>query len=254
LTLVEADVDGRIATITLQAPPANALGLDVARALAAAVARVGEEEAVRVVVVRSGVEKFFAAGADIELMAGADESVFSNYIDELRGAVETIPSLPVVSIAAVDGHALGGGLELALACDLRVVSPRAKLGLPEVRLGLLPGAGGTQRLPRLVGHGRALELMLSGRAVGGEEAVGIGLAERLAEGGDAAAEALRLARRLAAFSRPALAAIKRSAAAAWGPLDEGMEVERRAIVGLHGGPDAREGLAAFLEKRTPDFE
>jgi enoyl-CoA hydratase len=249
--LVELAVEERVATLSLNAPPANALGSDVARALSAALGRVGDEEGVRVVVVRSAVERFFAAGADIELMHSADEAALTNYIDQLRAAIEAIPSLPVPSIAAVDGHALGGGLELALACTLRVVTPRSKLGLPEIRLGLLPGAGGTQRLPRLVGEGRALDLMFSGRAVTGEEALAMGLAERLAD--DADMEALRLARRLAKLSAPAVAAIRRSAALASGPLTEGMAAERDEFLGLALGPDAREGLAAFLEKRTPDF-
>jgi enoyl-CoA hydratase len=251
--LVELSVDGGVATVSLNAPPANALGLDVARALSSALARVGEDETVRVAVVRSAVERFFAAGADIELMQSADEAALSSYIDELRAAIEAMPSLPVPSIAAVDGHALGGGLELALACTLRVVTPRSKLGTPEIRLGLLPGAGGTQRLPRLVGEGRALDLMFTGRAVTGEEAAGIGLAERLVEDGEATAEAVRLARRLAKLSAPALAAIRRSVAHASGPLDEGMSAERAEFLALAEGADAREGLAAFLEKRTPDF-
>jgi enoyl-CoA hydratase len=253
MTFVGVEVDGRVATISLDAPPANALGLDVARALAAAVTQVSEEEEARVVVVRSGVEKFFAAGADIALMSEADEAAFSNYIDELRGAIEALAGLPAVSIAAIEGHALGGGLELALACTLRVVTPRAKLGLPEIRLGLLPGAGGTQRLPRLIGSGRALDLILTGRAVDGAEAVSLGLAERLAEDGDAVVEAERLARRLAKLSAPALAAIRRAVDASVRPFDEGMEVERQEILGLFGGADAREGLAAFLERRTPEF-
>jgi enoyl-CoA hydratase/carnithine racemase len=247
--LVTLAVDGRVATISLNAPPANALGLDVAEALGAALDGLGDE--IRAVVIRSAVEKFFAAGADIELMSAADTDEFSAYLGKLRGAIERIPALPQVTIAAIDGHALGGGLELALACTLRIVTPRSKLGVPEIRLGLLPGAGGTQRLPRLVGEGRALDLILTGRAVSGDEAVAMGLAERLVD--DATVEAERLARRLAKLSAPALAAILRSVAAADGPFEDGMEVERREIVGLFEGADARVGLAAFLEKRTPDF-
>jgi enoyl-CoA hydratase len=159
-----------------------------------------------------------------------------------------------VTVAAFDGLALGGGLELAMACTLRVAGRGARLGLPEVKLGLIPGAGGTQRLPRLVGRGRALDITLTGRQVPAEEAYAMGLVDRLVDEGTAQAAALELARELRAVSLPAQQAVIRTVDAAFDlPLADGFAVEVEQVQALFEHGEAREGMAAFLEKRQPDF-
>src|SRR5271168_844874 len=178
---VSLRIAGSVVEIMLNRPPANALGpaiidglhkgLDAADALPA-----------KVILVSSTLPGFFAAGADIKHMSTVDGASFGAYGDALRGAVERLASHPAVSVAAVDGLALGGGLELAMACTLRVGAAGARLGLPEVKLGLIPGAGGTQRLPRLIGRGRALDIMLTARQVPAAEALAMGLVDRLTDG------------------------------------------------------------------------
>ena len=159
---------------------------------------------------------FFAAGADIKHMSAVDAASFREYGDALRGGLERLSALPMVSVAAIEALALGGGLELAMACTLRVAAAGARLGLPEVKLGLIPGGGGTQRLPRLVGRGRALDIMLTGRQVEADEAFWIGLVDRLAEPGETArAAAWQLAHELAAASTPAQLAVVRTVDAAY---------------------------------------
>ena len=250
---VTVSVDDRVATITLASPPANALGTAVKEGLAAAL-DAAEAEGARVLVVRSEVPGFFAAGADLKLLAGADAAGFADYLDGLRGVLERIAGLRQLSIAAIDGFALGGGLELAMACTIRVATPRSKLGVPEIKLGLLPGAAGTQRLPRLVGRGPALDLLLTGRSADGEEAARLGLVDHLVADGDADAAAAELAARLAAGPFEALAAIVRCVDAARDlPFTDGIAVERGEIVRLFDTADAREGVRAFVEKRPAAF-
>ena len=170
----------------------------------------------RCILVTSAIDGFFAAGADIKHMSAVDAASFREYGDALRGVLERLAALPMVSVAAIDGLALGGGLELAMACTMRVAAAGARLGLPEVKLGLIPGAGGTQRLPRLVGRGRALDIMLTGRQVEADEAFWIGLVDRFAEPGETArAAAWQLAHELAAASTPAQLAVVRTVDAAY---------------------------------------
>jgi enoyl-CoA hydratase len=155
-----------VATITLERPPANALGEPMITGLTTAFDR-AEADSAGVVVIRSAVDGFFAAGADLTLFADLDQVGFLDYLDRLRSQIERADSGSWISIAAIDGHALGGGLELAMACTMRVASVEAKLGVPEVKLGLLPGAAGTQRLPKLIGRGPAIDLLLTGRSIDG---------------------------------------------------------------------------------------
>lgn len=247
------DAGGGVVRVTLQRPPANALGDAVIDGLDAA-CDTADAAGAGAVVVTSTVPGFFAAGADLHLLRTLDGPGFLAYLDRIRAALDRIATAPWVSIAAIDGHALGGGLELAMACTLRVASSRATLGVPEVKLGLLPGAAGTQRLPRLVGRGPALDLLLSGRSMGGEEALRTGLVDRLVAAGRADDEALTWARSFAAGPRPAHAAIVRCVDAARDlPYAEGVEVEKRELAVLFDSDDGREGIRAFLEKRPPRF-
>lgn len=236
--------------VTLQRPPANALGPPIISGLNAAL----DADGIKVVVVRSALDGFFAAGADIKHMSSVDAESFTAYGDALRAAVDRLAAPERVSIAAVEGLALGGGLELAMACTLRVAGANAKFGLPEVKLGLIPGAGGTQRLPRLVGRGRALDIMLTARQVDAAEALNIGLVDRAVEAGGALDAALELARQLCALSLPAHQAVLRTVDAAFDlPLEEGLPYEVEQIQQLFERGEAKEGITAFLEKRAPKF-
>jgi enoyl-CoA hydratase/carnithine racemase len=249
----EAAGDG-ILSILLDRPPANALGLPIVEGLHAALDRADADPGVKVLVVASRIPGFFAAGADIKHMAAIDGKGFQEYGDALRGALDRLAEPERVSVAAVDGLALGGGLELAMACTLRVGTERSRFGLPEVKLGLIPGAGGTQRLPRLVGRGRALDIILTGRQVEAAEAYGIGLIDRLVDDGRAEATALTIARELASSSLPALQAAIRAVDASLDlPHEEGSALEAREEHELFDTGEAREGITAFLEKRPPRF-
>jgi enoyl-CoA hydratase len=209
----------------------------------------------KVLVLTSSVPGFFAAGADIKHMSAVDPASFKEYGDGLRGALDRLANLPLVSVAAIDGLALGGGLELAMACTMRVAAAEARLGLPEVKLGLIPGAGGTQRLPRLVGRGRALDIMLTGRQVEADEAYWIGLIDRLAEPGETAGTAAwQLAHQLAVASTPAQLAVIRTVDAAYDrPLHDGLRFEVEQVQELFERGEAMEGLRAFIDKRAPEF-
>jgi enoyl-CoA hydratase/carnithine racemase len=254
--VVGLQVVAGVATITLASPPVNALARPVISGLEVALDRVeaGEGGDARVVVVRSAVDGLFAAGADLDLMREADTAGFMAYLDELRHVVERVAELDVPVIAAIDGHALGGGLELALACTLRVATTRARLGVPEIRLGLVPGAGGTQRLPRVVGQAAAAELVLTGRALRAEEALACGLVGRVCAPEDLDEVLTTLTTPIARGSRTAVAGALRCLRAAQAPgAREGALVERGVLEELFGGADAREGVAAFLERREPVF-
>ena len=197
---------------------------------------------------------FFAAGADIKHMTTVDAASFKAYGDGLRSGLDRLAAHPALSIAAIEGLALGGGLELAMACTLRVAGADAKLGLPEVKLGLIPGAGGTQRLPRLVGRGAALDIMLTGRQLDTTEALRIGLIDRLVPAGSALSVAGELGTELCAASAPAQQAVVRTVGASADlPLVEGLRYEVDQIQELFEHGEAAEGLLAFVEKRRPNF-
>lgn len=242
-----------VMVVTMDRPPANALGIPLLDGMHAAIDAAEESGDVKVMVVTSARDGFFAAGADIKHMSTIDAESFLAYGDKMRAVNDRLAASPWISVAAVDGLALGGGLELAMACTMRVAGPRAKLGLPEVKLGLIPGAGGTQRLTQLVGRGRALDIMLSARQVGADEALRIGLVDRLVES-DVAGAALALAAELVTSSLPAQLAVVRTVDAAFEmPLAEGIAFERAQEQGLFEDGEAAEGIAAFVAKRRPDF-
>ncbi len=239
--------------IVLSSPPANALSVPLLDGLHAAIDAAEAAGSVKAVVVTSALDGFFAAGADIKHLARIDAGSFSAYGSQMRAVNDRIAAAPWISVAAVDGLALGGGLELALACTLRVSGPRARYGLPEVRLGLIPGAGGTQRLPRLVGRGRALDIMLTARQVPADEALAMGLVDRLTEG-DVTSAALTLAAKLSRASLPAQRAVIRAVDAAFDlPLEAGFKFEADQEQSLFEAGEAAEGIAAFVAKRPPNF-
>ena len=201
-----------------------------------------------------GGERTFSAGADLKELAAADGPDAGRAIaGALADAILALEELPLPTIAAIEGAALGGGLELALGCDLRVASETATLGLPEVTLGIMPGAGGTQRLPRAVGHDRARELVLTGRRLAAAEAHALGLVHALAPAGGALAAATETARAFAAGPTRAYAAAKAALRAAGGDPRPGLALELDAFGALFTTEDRREGMAAFAEKRPPRF-
>ncbi|SNT11874.1 enoyl-CoA hydratase/isomerase family protein [Rhodococcoides kyotonense] len=251
---VEWTIDAGIMVVTMKRTPANALGLPIIDGINAAVDAADADGTVKVIVVSSSIPNFFAAGADIKHMAAVDAASFTEYGDKLRGALDRLASADRITVAAVDGLALGGGLELAMACHLRVGGGEASFGLPEVKLGLIPGAGGTQRLPRLVGRGRALDIMLTARQVPAAEAHAIGLIDRLVPAGTAVEAAVELAKTLVTKSLPAQRAVIRTVDASFDlPIDDGFAYEVAQEQDLFEDGEAKEGITAFLEKRAPEF-
>ena len=251
---VRIDTDGGVATIRLDRPPANALARAVSLELSEAAGTVAGDEAVRAVVVWGG-ERIFAAGADIKAMVDYGPDEVASDVGALEQACRDLEAIPKVTIAAINGFALGGGLEVALSCDFRFAAEDARLGLPEIKLGIIPGSGGTQRLPRLVGLAKARDLILHGPAGGRrrgarDRARRPGRRRRTRSTGVAVDEA----RAFAAGPSLAYAAAKRALAAADRPLEEGLRVEREAFVALFATRDQEEGMRAFLDKREPKFE
>jgi enoyl-CoA hydratase/carnithine racemase len=251
---VKLETHDAVATIRIDRPPANALSQAVSLELSDAATAAANDDGVRAVVVWGG-ERIFAAGADIKAMADHGPEQIGSDVGALERACRDLEAVPKPVIAAVNGFALGGGCEIALACDFRFAAQDAQLGLPEIRLGIIPGAGGTQRLPRLVGLAKARELVFSGRRLGAEEALDIGLVDRVVPSGDVYGTALDAARGYAQGPTLAYAAAKRALAAALGAgLERGLEAEREAFVPLFATHDQKEGMRAFLDKRDPEFE
>jgi enoyl-CoA hydratase len=242
-----------VATIRLDRPPANALAREVSLELSAAAKEVGADDGVRAVVVWGG-ERIFAAGADIKAMVEYGPEEVASDVGALEQACRDVEAMPTITIAAINGYALGGGCELALSCDFRFAAQDARIGLPEVQLGIIPGSGGTQRLPRVVGLPKARDLVYSGRHVDATEALEIGLVDRVADGMDVYALAVEHAGAFAKGPSLAYAAAKRAMAAADRPLEEGLRVEREAFVALFATRDQEEGMRAFLDKREPKFK
>ncbi|MDX1520904.1 MAG: enoyl-CoA hydratase/isomerase family protein [Anaerolineae bacterium] len=242
--------------ITLNRPPANSYEINFMRDLDAAIEAAGADESVKVIILRSASEKFFSAGADIKAFHENDKAANMAMINFAHETLAKMAAGPKIFIAAINGHALGGGLEMALACDLRFAAEgNYYLGLPEVTLGLLPGNGGTQRLPRLIGPNKALEMMITGERIGPDEALRLGLVNKLFPADQLMAETEAYANRVAAGASLAIGAIKRCTYDGIDlPLDEALALERRQMNPLFDTEDAAEGFAAFAEKRQPEYK
>ena len=254
--MISLEREGAVGQISLHRAPANAYNREFAQELDAAVEAVRADDAIRAAVVSSALPRFFSAGADIKFFQASTLPEKEKFILYMHEVLRKIEMTPKVFIAAIAGHCLGGGLEIALACDLRFAAAGPYgLGQPEVTLRILPGNGGTQRLPRLVGKSRALDLMITGRTVSPEEALRIGLVDRT-----------HPADELSAATREYADALTRSATMAVGmtklavtrgmelPLDGGLAYEREVLFRAFASEDAAEGVNAFLEKRPPAFK
>ncbi len=243
LVLIERNPDG-VAVIRLNNPPMNALSRALLERLHAVAAEVGGDASVKAVVVTGG-ERALAAGADISEFSGQEAARVIGGV--FRDAFDAIAAIPRPVIAAIRGYALGGGLELACACDLRVAGESARLGQPEILLGIIPGAGGTQRLTRLVGPARAKEMIWSGRQVRAEEALAIGLVDRVVPKGEEEDAARRWAEELGRGAVVAMGLAKRVIdAGLGGPLAAGLDLELDAFVDVFGTDDAATGVKSFL--------
>ena len=253
-TLVRVDTRGRVGVLTLHRPQQlNALNDTVMDQLGAALLAFEADTNIGAIVI-TGSAKAFAAGADIAAMADW------SYMDVYQSGFitrnwETIRQVRKPVLAAVAGFAMGGGCELALACDIIVAAESAKFALPEIKLAMLPGAGGTQRLPRAIGKAKAMDMCLSARTLDAQEADRYGLVSRVVPDAELLDHTLALAERIAGFSLPALMAVKAAVNRAWeSPLSEGILFERHALYERFASADAHEGMHAFLAKRPPDFQ
>jgi len=245
---VRIERDGAVATIRLDRPPMNALNAQVQHEIADAAREVSDDGEIRAVVLYGG-EKVFAAGADIKEMTGLGYAEMAERAGRLQAAFTLVARIPKPVVAAISGYALGGGLELALTADFRVVGESVKVGQPEILLGLIPGAGGTQRLPRLIGSARAKDIVYTGRFVGAPEALAIGLADRIAPDGAVYEAARELVGRYASGPALALRAAKQAIDSGLEvDLDSGLEVERLQFSALFATEDAQTGMRSFVDQ------
>lgn len=252
---VEHDPDTHVAELVLDRQPAmNAVSTELAFSIGEACAALRTDPAVRAVVLTSTHPRAFCVGADLKERNAFTDQELSRQRPYSRAAYTGVLDLPVPTVAAVHGYALGGGFELALACDLIVADDTATVGLPEVSVGVIPGGGGTQLLPRRVGAARAAELVFTARRVAAREGAQLGLLDQLVAEGTDRTEALALAGRIAANSPVGLRAAKRALRTGWGmELHAGLEIEDAAWRTVAFSADRTEGVAAFNEKRTPDW-
>lgn len=245
-----------IGIIKLNRPPVNTYNHDVVKALGEAIDEIRFDDGVNVAILTSNVKGLFSAGADINMLKTADPDFKAMFCLNCQETLTKMESTPKLFIAALNGTCVGGGLEMALACDLRFMTdnPKSVIGLPEVTLGVLPGTGGTQRLPRLIGKGRALDLMITARLISSKEALGIGLVERVFPDAEFMDKTMEYASKMANGPARAVNLIKRA-------VQEGIELDLRGGLALErelqnrlfATSDAKEGLAAFSEKRAPQF-
>jgi len=257
-TLVNARFENGLAVLEMNAPPANTYSYEMMQQLDTAILRARMDDSVHVIILRGAGDKFFSAGADIRMLAGAAPQFKYYFCLHANETLNRLEQTPKLVIAALNGHTVGGGLEIAMAADLRLARrDGGKIGLPEVTLGVLPGTGGTQRLARLIGRSRAIELMATGRTFSFEEAHELGMINQIFDGGDFWDQVVAYARQ---FTPPhkasrAVGRIKRSVCSGLEvPFSEGLSLERELQQQLFQSEDAREGLTAYVEKRAPKFK
>jgi enoyl-CoA hydratase/3-hydroxyacyl-CoA dehydrogenase len=248
---IKLETRGEVAIAWLDRPPANSISPDVVQAIQRlwdAVTGGG----VRSLIFASANPMLFCAGADIKAFTTMDAAAGKDLLDQMHALLRTMESSSITTIAAVNAGAFGGGCELAMACDFRIAAESATFGQPEINLGIIPGFGGTQRLPRLVGTAKALEMNLIGDPISAEEAYELGLANRIVADHELLDTALAWARKLARQAPLSIQEIKRVSGA--GDLDAGIEAEKEGFAAVFASEDAKEGIGAFLGKRTPKFK
>ncbi|MBC7225828.1 MAG: enoyl-CoA hydratase/isomerase family protein [Thermoflexales bacterium] len=258
---IRTEIEERIATLTIDHPPVNSFNRQVVAELEEAIDELLANDEVKAIVITGGGTNAFVAGADIpEIKAsleqpGEDFSVAREFLERGQRLFLKIERATKPIIAAINGFALGGGLELAMACHMRVCSDRARLGQPEINLGIIPGWGGTQRLPRIVGKGKAIELILTGDMITAQEAYRLNLVNKVVPAGAVLKEARDLARKIVSKSKfPIAAALRAIEQGLERPIEEGLRTEAEQFVSLAETEDIREGINAFLEKRQPQFK
>ena len=254
---VELERRGSVDILTLNRPEAlNALSFAVLREIEARVAEVErgtEQGEVRALLIAGAGERAFCAGADVKELMGRTPLEHRRGLRFGQALFERIADLPVPSVAIIDGFALGGGLELAMACTFRLATAAARMGLPEIKLGLVPGYGGTQRLPRLVGEANALDIVMTGRMVKADEGLSMGLVNRIVAG-EAVEAGLAFAAEITGYSLPVLRLAREAVRRALDlPVHDGLEVEADLGALSYQTADAAEGMRAFIEKRPPEF-
>jgi len=258
---IRVEVADKIAVLTIDHPPVNSFNKQVVKELDEALDELLADDEVKAVVITGGGTNAFVAGADIPEIKGLlDEpeegyTAAREFIEQGQGVNLKIEKSPKPVIAAINGFCLGGGLELAMACHMRVCSDRARLGQPEVNLGIIPGWGGTQRLSRLAGKGKAIEMILTGDMITAQEAYRVGLVNKVVPAGAVLKEARGLARKIVSKSKfPVAAALRAISEGLQVTIEGGLRIEADQFVGLADTEDIREGVSAFLEKRQPQFK
>ncbi len=251
---INFSIDDRIALVMMDRPPVNAMNRKIRKEIDEVFEELNAISEIGAVIITSKLEKVFMAGADLEMMTKTNSVEAIELSTSLHTTLSKIEKSDKVVIAAINGPALGGGCEIALACDIRVIDESAIIGLPEVSLGFLPGGGGTQRLARLVGIGKAKELILTGDPVNADEAKRIGLAERIAPKGEAVVEAKKLAKRVLLRGPIAVANAKKAINQGMDmAFEDGLKRETELFSAIFETQDMKEGVKAFLEKRKPNF-
>ncbi len=252
---VKVSIEDRAALLTLDYPPMNFLNTATMSELNDALDELLANDEVKAIVITGGGQHAFSTGADInELVAIKSTEQSREHIRRGQALTVKIEGAKKPIIAAINGYAFGGGLELAMACHLRICNNRAQLGQTEINFAAIPGFGGTQRLPRIVGKGKALELILTGARISGAEAANIGLVNKAVPAGEVVRTAMGLAKKIASFGKLAIAAALEAVnEGIQVSLEEGLEIEVDKFAGLVGTEDIKEGFTAFLEKRQPKF-
>ena len=258
---IRTEVADKIAVLTIDHPPVNSFNKQVVMELDQAIDQLLADDEVKAIVITGGGTNAFVAGADIpEIKALLDQpeegyAAAREFIERGQGLTLKIEKATKPVIAAINGFCLGGGLELAMACHVRICSDRARLGQPEINLGIIPGWGGTQRLARLAGKGKAIEMILTGDMITAQEAYRLGLVNKVVPAGAVLKEARGMARKIVSKSKFPIAATLRAITDGLAvTIEEGMQVEKNQFIGLAPTEDIREGVSAFLEKRQPQFK
>ncbi len=254
--LIQLEKRGHIAVLTINNPPANTWTADSLKALTAIVHELNQDRDIYALVLTGQGEKFFSAGADLKTFADGDKARANEMAQLFGEAFSTLTAFRGVSIAAINGYAMGGGLEVAMACDIRIAEEHAQMALPEASVGLLPCAGGTQNLPWLVGEGWAKRMILCGERVKADKALQIGLVEEVVPSGQGLEKALELAEGACRQSPSAIARCKQLVMSARDGRShaDGWRMERELFVELFSTEDQKEGVNAFLEKRKPEWK